>query len=52
MLCDNLEEWDGVGGGSKIQEGRDVYLWLVYVDTWQKPTQYYKAVSLQLKIIL
>ena len=25
MLCDNLEEWDGVGGGSKVQEGRDVY---------------------------
>ena len=24
MLCDSLEEWDGVGGGSKVQEGRDM----------------------------
>ena len=28
-----------------------VYLWLVHV-IWQKPTQYYKAVILQLKINL
>ena len=20
MLCDNLEEWDGVGGGREVQE--------------------------------
>ena len=24
MLCDNLEGWDGVGGGRKIQEGGDI----------------------------
>ena len=24
MLCDNLEGWDGVGGGRKVQEGGDM----------------------------
>ena len=24
VLCDNLEEWDGLGGGRELQEGRDV----------------------------
>ena len=23
VLCDSLEEWDGVGGGREVQEGRD-----------------------------
>ena len=27
-----------------------MYLWLIHVDVWQKPTQYCKAVILQLKI--
>ena len=27
-----------------------MYLWLIHVDVWQKPTQYYKAIILQLKI--
>ena len=27
-----------------------VYLWLIHVDVWQKPTQYCKAIILQLKI--
>ena len=27
-----------------------VYLWLIYVDLWQKPTQYCKVLILQLKI--
>ena len=26
-----------------------VYIWLIHVDVWQKPTQYYKASILQLK---
>ena len=25
-------------------------LWLIHVDVWQKPTQYCKAITLQLKI--
>ena len=24
MLGDKLEEWDGVGGGRKVQEGGDI----------------------------
>ena len=47
VLCDNLERWDGVGAG---REGTYVYLRLTYVDVWQKPTQHYKVIILQLKI--
>jgi len=41
--------WDGrLEGGSR---GRGhVYLWLTRVDVWQKPTQYCKAIILQLEI--
>ena len=24
MQCDNLEGWDGVGGGREVQEGGDI----------------------------
>ena len=33
-------------------EGTCVYLWLIHVFVWQKPTQYYKANILQLKMFL
>ena len=39
----------GVGGRFK-REGTYVYLWLIYVVVWQKPTQHCKAIILQLKI--
>ena len=26
MLCNNLEGWDGAGGGREAQEGGDVYI--------------------------
>ena len=35
MLCEGK---DGVGGRFK-REGTYVYLWLIQVDVWQKPTQ-------------
>ena len=40
-----------MGGGREVQ-GREtyVYLWLIHVDVWQKPTQYCKAIILELKI--
>jgi len=38
-----------VGWGGK-REGTYVYLWLIHVDVWQKPTQYYKANISKLKI--
>ena len=50
MLCDNLEGWDGVGEGFR-REGIHVCLWLIHVDVWQRPTQYCKALILQLKKI-
>ena len=40
--------WD-VGGRFK-REGTYVYLWLIHVGAWQKPTQYCKAIILQLKM--
>ena len=42
--------WE-VGGRFK-REGTYVYLWLSHVDVWQKSTQYYKAIILQLKFKL
>ena len=32
------------------REGTDINLWLIHVDIWQKPAQYYKAIIFQLKI--
>ena len=38
---------------SIVAESRTyIYLWLIHVDVWQKPTQYCKASILQLKKIL
>ena len=34
------------------REGTYVYLWLIHVDIWQKPSQYCKVIILQLKIKL
>ena len=33
-LCDNLEGWDGVGGGRLRKEGTCAYLWLIRI-VWQ-----------------
>ena len=53
VLWDNPEGWDGEGGGRGIQDGgTHVHPWLIHVDVWQKPPQYYKIISLQLKLIL
>ena len=32
------------------REGTYVYLWLIHIDVWQKPTQYCKAIIFQLGI--
>jgi len=40
--------WE-LGERSK-REGTYAHLWLIHVDLWQKPTQYCKAIILQLKI--
>ena len=43
-----LRDWMGkvVGGGSGW--GTHVNPWLIRVNVWQKPLQYYKVISLQL----
>ena len=40
--------WEVTGRFKK--EGTYMYLWLIHVGVWQKPTQYCKAIILQLKI--
>ena len=38
--------------GWEVREVEDigmVYLWLIHIEVWQKPTQYCKAIILQLK---
>ena len=37
-------------GGRFKREGTYVHLWLIHNDVWQKPTQYSKAIILQLKV--
>ena len=51
--CSVMTWRDGMGeAGREAQEGICVYLWLIHVVLWQKPTQHYKAIILQLKINL
>ena len=38
-------------GGMCVQEAEDMYLSLIHVDIWQKPSQYYKVIICQLKSI-
>ena len=49
-LCDNPEGWDGVRRGRLQKEGTYVYLRLIHIVVWQKPTQYCKAIILHLII--
>ena len=50
VLWDNLGRWDEEGGGKGVQDGgTPVHLQLIHVDVWQKPPQYCKVISLQLK---
>ena len=52
MFCDNLERWDAVGGGREVHEGGEICIpMLIHNDVWQRPTQYCKAIILQLKIL-
>ena len=46
---DDPEGWDGEGGGRGVQDGDTVHPWLIHVNVWQKPLQYCKVISLQLK---
>ena len=51
VLWDNPEGWSSGGGRRRrIQDGgTHVHPWLIHVNVWQKPPQYCKVISLQLK---
>ena len=39
---DDPKGWDGEGGGRGVQDwGTHVHPWLIHVNVWQKPPQYY-----------
>lgn len=46
VLCDSLKGWEGSGRFKR--ERTNVYLGLLHVGVWLKPTHYCKAVILQL----
>ena len=35
VLCDNLEGWDGMGGGREVQEGGDVCILMSVSKLWE-----------------
>ena len=50
VLWDNPERWGGKRVGRGAQDSRThVHPWLIHVYVWQKPPQYCKVISLQLK---
>ena len=50
-LCNNMEGWKGREMRRRFKRERTcVYLWLIHADVWQKPTEFCKAIILQLKI--
>ena len=52
VLWDPPEGWNGEGRGRGFRMGgTHVHLWLIHVDVWQKPSQYYKVIILQFKLI-
>ena len=52
--CTGTTQWDGMGreGGGRWEGGSGwgtrVHLWLIHVNLWQIPLQYFKVISLQL----
>ena len=52
VLCDNLEEWDGVGGGREVQELGDMYISSVQLLTrvWLFATPWNAALQVSLSI--
>ena len=44
-FCNNLAGWEEWEVGRRFKrEGTYIHLWLIHVDVWQKPKQYYKAI--------
>ena len=50
VLWDNQRDRVGKGDGRGVQDGgTHINPWLIHVNVWQKPPQYYKLISFQLK---
>ena len=51
VLWDNPDQWGEEGGGRGVQDGGGayVYMWPIHNDVWQKSSQYYKVIVLQVK---
>ena len=50
VLWDNSEGWEGEGSERVVQDGGTlIHSWLIHLNVWQKPPQYCKIISLQLK---
>ena len=49
--CTGMTLRDGIGRevGGDPGWGKHVHQWLIHVNVWQKPLQYCKIISLQLK---
>ena len=50
--CSGLVHWDDPEGWNGEEESgwaTHVHPWLIHVNVWQKPPQYCKVISLQLK---
>ena len=49
--CSGTTLRDGLGRevGEGLRMGAHVHPWLIHVNVWQNPLQYYKVISLQLK---
>ena len=50
--CSVTTRMDGVGREVEVgvqEGGAHLYLWLIHVDVWQRPSQYCKVIILQLK---
>jgi len=49
--CTGMTLRDGKGRevGGEVGWGTHVHSWLIHVNVWQKPPQYYQVISLQLK---
>ena len=43
------EGWDEREVGGRVRMGTHVHPWLIHVNVWQKPLQYCKVISLQVK---
>ena len=50
-LCDNLEDWNGVGDGREVQEGGDIGITYGWFMLMYGRDQHNKAIVPQLKII-